>query len=67
MSELTQLRAELRTLRANVAGKTFAEHPECFKDIEGIKVRIAKIAPPPAKPAPKGKPRHFRKGGRHGK
>ena len=67
MSELDQLRAELRSLRAQVAGKTFAEHPECFKDIEGVKVRIAKIAPPPARPAPKRKSRHLRRGGRHGK
>lgn len=30
-------------LRAQAVGKTFAEHPELFKDIESLKVKIAAL------------------------
>ena len=50
MSDTRQMRSELRSLRHDVAGKTFDEWPEAFKDIESLKVRIAKLEPPkPAK------------------
>ena len=42
------IRAQLRELRISVRGKTFAQVPEAFKDIEGCKVRLAKLAPPDA-------------------
>jgi hypothetical protein len=34
------LRAELDKARGKVVGKTFAEAPELFKDVEAAKVRI---------------------------
>lgn len=40
MNPKDQLAAELAQARARVSGKTFAEAPEAFKDIESIKVRI---------------------------
>lgn len=40
MTDTHQLRAELAAARERVSGKTFAEAPEAFKDVEGIKVRI---------------------------
>lgn len=40
MNPTNKLRAELAAARQRAAGKTFAEAPELFKDIESIKVRI---------------------------
>lgn len=40
MNATNKLRAELAAARQRVAGKTFAEAAELFKDIESIKVRI---------------------------
>ena len=40
MTPIDQLRADLAAARERVAGKTLAEAPELFKDIEGIKVCI---------------------------
>lgn len=40
MNPMNKLRAELAAARERVAGKTFAELPEAFKDIESVKVRI---------------------------
>lgn len=37
---VTALRMELAAARSRVSGKTFAEAPELFKDIEACKVRI---------------------------
>lgn len=50
MSEAHKLRAQLRALRDSVKGKTFEQASEAFKDIEGLKVRLAKIDPPAARP-----------------
>ena len=45
-SEYQQLQRRLAQARAKVKGKTFQECPELFKDIEGIKVLIARCLNP---------------------
>lgn len=46
MSNPSHLRAELAAARSRVSGKTFAEAPELFKDIESIKVRMNRARQP---------------------
>lgn len=40
MTETNKLKAALAAARHRVAGKTFAEAPEAFKDIESMKVQL---------------------------
>lgn len=40
MNPMPGLYAELSAARERVSGKTFAEAPEAFKDIESVKARI---------------------------
>lgn len=41
--EEMRLRKELAAVRSRLAGKTFDQAPEAFKDVEGIKVRIRRL------------------------
>lgn len=60
MSEVQQLRNQLRALRDSVKGKTFEQASESFKDIEGLKVRLNKIEPPSIRPRAPQVRRHAR-------
>lgn len=45
-NELRYLRTELSVARASITGRTFADAPEVFKDIESLKARIVILVNP---------------------